>query len=152
MKKKKNNKKNEKRNNFYYDMFWELYNPDIITVGGVNWMDRIEKRHYAWHSMKQLCIVMKWFLENYHSKDNSYRLEIFHTGQLPTCITPSKKLHTRVIKENEVYEVCSWSNNTSKQYVPKFQYRYVMNEGSLEVQTSPGIYNDIKIDQLRFKK
>lgn len=134
---KKNKKKeNEKRNDFYYNMFWELYNPDIITVGGSNWMSRIERRHYAWYSMRQLCTVMKWFFDNYYSKDDSYRMEIFHTGQLPNHMTSSKKLHTRVIKENEIYEIYSWSNNTSKQYVPQFQYGYVMNDSNIEIQTS----------------
>lgn len=150
---KKNNKAtNEKRNDFYYDMFWKLYNPDIMTIGGINWMNRIRERHYSWYNMRQLCIVMKWFIDNYYNKDNDYRLETYHTGQLANYITSSKKLHTRIIKGMQVSEICCWENNSSKQYIPKWQYKYVMNDGNIELYINDDAYNDIKIDQLKFKE
>lgn len=146
MNKKEKKLLSNKKTDYYYSMFWELYNPETMIIGGHIWLSRIENKYYSWIKMRQLCVVMKWFLDNYYSKNSCCRLDIYHTGLIPNYISRKNRIISKVISsDTKDHESFEWGNDKSKNYVPSFMYKYVYKEDTLIYETE----NHFTVEQLK---
>lgn len=91
---------------YYYSTFANLYNPDIIRFSK-RWLERLEpeKMRYSWSVMRRLCIVLKWFYDNYYNSDNTLMLRI--TISYNNCFVARIKNEE---KEIEAYMFRSFNN------------------------------------------
>lgn len=62
---------------YYHDLFWRLYNPECMHLGK-RWIERIEtEKHYSYITMRKICIVLKWFEDNFDT--SIYRVSLSTT-------------------------------------------------------------------------
>ena len=96
---------------YYYSIFANLYDSDIIKFGST-WIWRIENEHYGWMSMYHVCVILKWFYNNYYNKDNTLTLEMtaFHGWIIP-----------RIIKNDEQIEAYRFKT-VKKKYIPEYNW------------------------------
>lgn len=92
---------------YYYSIFANLYDSDIIKFGST-WIWKIENEHYGWMSMYHVCVILKWFYNNYYNKDNTLILKMtaFNGWIVP-----------RIIKNDEQIEAYRFKT-VKKRYIP----------------------------------
>lgn len=60
-----NMKKDTEKQKYYYALFWKLYDSECMCLGK-RWIERIASQsHYSCNTMKKICIVLKWFNDNF---------------------------------------------------------------------------------------
>ena len=62
---------------YYYNLFAELYLSDVVHFGRT-WTERMldkKKMHYSDHTMRKMCIILKWFYDNYDIYDG-YKMHV----------------------------------------------------------------------------
>ena len=102
---------NKIKQKYYYSIFYNLYDSDIIKFGST-WIWRIENEHYGWIPMSHVCIILKWFYDNYYNKDNTLKLGMTVVHGL---------IVARIIKDDE--EVDAYRFKTiNKKYVPEHNW------------------------------
>lgn len=103
---------------YFYSIFANLYNPDIVRFSQ-RWLDKLDpgRMHYSWSSMRRLCIILKWFYDNYYNKDNSLMLHV--TVSYDNCFV------ARIRKDNEEIESYKFRasvNGKYRKYIPVWDW------------------------------
>ena len=108
----------KKKQRYYYSIFANLYNPDIIRFSK-RWLEKLDpdRMHYSWSSMRRLCIILKWFYDNYYNRDNSLTLHV--------AVSYDNCFVARIKKNNEQIEAYKFKASGSgkyKKYVPVWDW------------------------------
>lgn len=56
--------RNKEKTKYYYDLFYKLYDDKCMEIPSY-WIYKIQHKEYSYANMRRLCIVLKWFLDNY---------------------------------------------------------------------------------------
>ena len=62
---------------YYYNLFAELHFPDVVHFGRT-WLARMADKktmHYSDITMRKMCIILKWFFDNYDINEG-YKLDV----------------------------------------------------------------------------
>lgn len=94
---------------YYYNIFTNLYNEEFVHLGK-RWMERIESGHYSWKTMRKICIVIKWFYDNFDKIQ--YRLSLWAVGNAVISAYIYEKEENKLIK-------CVEFGTKNKLYIPK---------------------------------
>ena len=99
---------------YYYSIFVNLYNPDIVRFSQ-RWLNKLDPNtmHYSWASMRRLCIILKWFYDNYYNKDNSLMIHI--------TVTHNSLFVARIKRDNEQVEAYRFKV-VNQQYIPEWDW------------------------------
>lgn len=69
--------------------------------------------HYSWSSMRRLCIILKWFYDNYYNRDDSLMLHI--------TVTHNNLFVARIKNDNDQIEAYRFKV-AGKQYIPEWDW------------------------------
>lgn len=99
---------------YYYSIFANLYNPDIIRLSP-KWLSKLEPKlmHYSWRTMRYMCIILKWFYDNYYNKNNSLMLHM--------TVTHNNLFVARIEKDGEEIESYRFKV-IDKNYIPEWNW------------------------------
>lgn len=98
----------DKYKKYYYNLFIDLYNEEFVHLGK-RWIERIESRHYSWKTMRKICIVIKWFYDNFDK--TQYRLSLWAVENAVISAYIYKKDEDELIK-------CVEFGTKNKSYIP----------------------------------
>lgn len=145
----KKNQLKKKKQRYYYTLFAELYLPDIIQIGkGTVWIERLmnqNEMHYSDVTMRRMCIILKWFYDNYDIYDG-YRMKILANR------TNHNIYDVIIIKKDEYIERYDFNTDkTFRLYRPVIDWSGMYSGINEEIQLS---YKDClkkwkPIDQLK---
>lgn len=125
-----NYKKASNPKKYYYNLFEHLYIDGTVYYGS-DWLSRMQNKkakHYSALTMRRMCIILKWFYNNYNIEEGyTMRVSVFN-----------KKYNVRICKNDKVVGYYFFGTD-----VPKGFYR--------PVHDLTGYYNNAPMYELEIE-
>lgn len=96
--------RNKEKIKYYYDLFYKLYDDKCMRIP-FHWLCKVQDKEYSYAKIKRLCIIFKWFLDNYDITKTFLKIFAYKSRQEVRIYHTSEEYEERHYQEGYAFGV-----------------------------------------------